>query len=71
MWVLLDTDFLLLFLLLIFVLVVVEFIFESLSRKKFNVDVISGRLSLVSLVGLFVEPKAERWMDSRLFTYVA
>ena len=59
MWLLFDTDFLLLFLLSLFVLVGIEFIFQSLSWKRFNVDVISGRLSLVSLVCLWTSKQKD------------
>ena len=77
----------LLLLLSLFIVVGVEFIFESRSRKnrggkkkkkkkRFNVLVVSGRLSLVFRLSvvvfvLFVDLEAERWMDGRLFTYVA
>lgn len=40
-------------------------------EKMFNVPVISGRPSLVSLIGLFVDLEAERWLNGCVFTYVA
>jgi len=58
-------DFLLLFLLL----VGVEFVFISCFQRRFKVHIVSHRLSLLSLVGLFCGPRSRK-MDGWLSLFL-